>query len=127
MLSSVAIRNVAIGGDEQVLRIIEGGQTIDTDVIDEEGCRGNKGEDDSQTLTMTKILALPPPIDIGKLGNVQKGKKSRRSSTARKKVPKKKAKKNNSISKIKDTEANLNNVNLQVDEDLLASLNSSSA
>lgn len=99
MLSSVAIRNVAIGGDEQVLRIIEGGQTIDTDVIDEEGCRGNKGEDDSQTLTMTKILALPPPIDIGKLGNVQKGKKSRRSSTARKKVPKKKAKKNNSMLK----------------------------
>jgi hypothetical protein len=37
MFSSVATRNVVIGGDEQVLRIIEGVQTIDTDVSDEEG------------------------------------------------------------------------------------------
>jgi hypothetical protein len=45
MFSSVATRNVAIGGDEQVFCIIEGVQTIDVDVNDEEGFGGSKGED----------------------------------------------------------------------------------
>jgi hypothetical protein len=45
MLFSVAMRNVTIGGDEQVLCITKGMQTIDTDVSDEESSRRNKGED----------------------------------------------------------------------------------
>jgi hypothetical protein len=42
-------------------------------------------------------------------------------------LQKKKGKKNNSLSKTQDTEAKPNNMNLQVDEDFLASLNSSTA
>ncbi len=53
-----------------------------------------------------------------------KGKRSARPSIARSKAPKKKAEKNNSLSKTQDTEVEPSNVNLQVDEDLLASLNS---
>jgi hypothetical protein len=45
MLSGVATRNVAIGGDEQVFCIIEGVQTIDANVNDEEGFGGSKEED----------------------------------------------------------------------------------
>jgi len=47
MLFNVAMRNVTIGGDEDVLHIIEGMQTIDINVSDEEGSRGSKGEDNS--------------------------------------------------------------------------------
>jgi hypothetical protein len=47
MLFNVAMRNVAIGGDEDVLHIIEGMQTTKINVSDEEGTRGNKGEDNS--------------------------------------------------------------------------------
>ncbi len=47
MCSGVAMKNVAIGGDKQVLCITEGVQTVDVNVSDEEGSRGSKGEDDS--------------------------------------------------------------------------------
>jgi hypothetical protein len=124
MFSGVAPRNVAIGGDEHVLHIIEGVQIIYTDVSDEEGFQGSKGEDDSQALTMSEILAPPPSIDNGKSSYIQKEKRSTRSSIARNKTPKKKAKKNNSLLETQNTKAKLSNVNLQVDEDLLASLNS---
>jgi len=46
MCSGVAMNNVAIGGDKQVLCITEGVQTVDVNVSDEEGSRGSKGEDD---------------------------------------------------------------------------------
>jgi hypothetical protein len=46
ILSGVPMTNVAIIGDEQVLHIIEGVQTIDANVSDEEGSRGSKREDD---------------------------------------------------------------------------------
>jgi hypothetical protein len=66
MLSDVAMRNVAIDGDDKVFCTIEGVQIIDTDVSDEKGFGGNKGEDDSQALIMNEILAPPPPIDNGR-------------------------------------------------------------
>jgi hypothetical protein len=44
MLSGVAMINVTIGGDEQVLCITKGMQTVDTNVSDEEGSRRNKGK-----------------------------------------------------------------------------------
>jgi len=47
MFFNVAMRNVAIGGDEDVLHIIEGMQTTNINVSDEEGTRGSKGEDNS--------------------------------------------------------------------------------
>jgi hypothetical protein len=43
--------------------------------------------------------------------------------TTRNKAPKKKVKKNNSLLNIDATKVELSNVNLQVDENLLASLN----
>ncbi len=102
-------------------------QTVDINVSDEEGSRGSKGEDDSQALTTNEIPAPPPPVDNGKLGYVRRKKRSIGLSIARNKALKKKAKKNNSLSKTKAIEAELSNVNLQVDENLLASLNSSCA
>jgi len=76
---------------------------------------------------MNEILVFPPPIDNGRFGYVQKEKKYIRLSIARSKALKKKAKKNNSMSKTHAIEVELNNVNLQVDENLLASLNFLSA
>ncbi len=76
---------------------------------------------------MNEILAFPPPIDNGRFGYVQKEKRSIRLFVARSKALKKKAKKNNSMSKTHAIEVELSNVNLQVDDDLLAFLNSSSA
>ncbi|CAM6021690.1 unnamed protein product [Sphagnum balticum] len=118
---------VVTGGDEQVLRTTKGVQTIDIDVSDEEGSRGIKGEDYSQDLTMNEILAPPLPMDNGRLGYVQREKKSIRLFAARSNALKQKAKKNNSLSKTQAIEDELSNVNLQVDENLLASLNSSRA
>jgi hypothetical protein len=60
--------NVIIIGDEQVLRIIEGMQTIDANVSDEEGFGGSKGEDDLEALIVNEILAPPPSVDNGGLG-----------------------------------------------------------
>jgi hypothetical protein len=62
-------------------------------------------------------------IDSGRPSYIQREKGSARPSITRSKGPKKKVKKNNSLSKIQDTKVELNNVNLQVDEDLLASMN----
>ncbi len=76
---------------------------------------------------MSEIPTPPPPIDSGSLGYVKKEKISTRSSTTKSKAPKKKVKNNNSLSDTQDIKAKLSNVNLQVDEDLLASFNSSSA
>jgi hypothetical protein len=76
---------------------------------------------------VSEIHALPPLVDSGRPGYIQREKRSTRPSTTRNKAPKKKAEKNNSLSKTHDTEVELNNVNLQVDEDLLVSLNSSGA
>jgi hypothetical protein len=39
MFSSVPMTNVAISGDEQVLRITEGVQTIDANVSEKDGSR----------------------------------------------------------------------------------------
>jgi hypothetical protein len=47
MLFDVAMKNVTTGGDNQVLHIIEGVQTIEVHVSDEEGSGGSKGEVDS--------------------------------------------------------------------------------
>lgn len=47
MCSGVTMKNVATGGDKQVLCITEGVQTVDVNVSDEEGSRRSKGEDDS--------------------------------------------------------------------------------
>jgi hypothetical protein len=126
MLFGLPMRNVATSGDEQVLRTTKGLQTIDIDVSDEEGSGGSKGEDHSQALTMNQILAPPPPVDNGRLGYVQREKRPIRLFAARSKAFKKNVKKNNSMSKTQDIEAELNNVNLKVDENLLASLNSDS-
>jgi len=46
MFFDVPITNVAISGDEQVLCITEGVQTIDANVSDEEGFGGSKAEDE---------------------------------------------------------------------------------
>jgi hypothetical protein len=74
---------------------------------------------------MNEILALPPPIDNGRLGYVQREKRSIRLFVTKNKALKKKVKKNNSLSKTQAIEDELSNVNLQVDENSLASLNSS--
>jgi hypothetical protein len=70
MFSGVATKNVTTSGDEQVLHIIEGMQTFDVDISDEESSKGSKGEDDSQALTMTEIHVPPPLVENGKLGYV---------------------------------------------------------
>jgi hypothetical protein len=72
---------------------------------------------------MSVILAPPPPINNGSLGYIRREKRFVRPSIARNKAPKKKVKKNNSLSKTQSTKAEPSNVNLQVDEKLLASLN----
>ncbi len=105
MLFGVATRNVTTGGDEQVLRIIEGVKTVDADVSDEEGFGGSKEEDDLQALTMSEILVIPALVDNGKSRYIQREKRSTRPSIARIKVPKKKAKKIYSLLKTQDTEA----------------------
>ncbi len=76
---------------------------------------------------MSEIHALAPLVDDGRPCYVQREKRSIRPSIARSKAPKKKAEKTNSLSKTQDIETELNDVNLQVDEDLLASLNFSCA
>ncbi len=73
---------------------------------------------------MNEIHALPPLVDSGRPGYVRREKRSARSSIVRNKAPKKKAEKKYSLSKTYDTEVELIDVNLQVDEDLLAFLNS---
>jgi hypothetical protein len=99
MFFGVPMKNVVTGGDEQILCTTKGVQTIDIDVNDEECSRRNKREDHSQALTMNEILAPPPLVDNGKLGYVQREKRSINLSIARIKALKKKAKKNNSPSK----------------------------
>jgi hypothetical protein len=47
MLSGVAMKNVTIGGDEQVFCITKGMQTINTNVNDEKSFKRNKREDNS--------------------------------------------------------------------------------
>ncbi len=74
---------------------------------------------------MSENLALPPPIDNGKHGYIYKDKSSTRPSIAKNKTSKKKGKKNTFLSKPQDIKAQPNNLNLQVDEDFLASHNSS--
>jgi hypothetical protein len=93
MLFGVPMRNVVTSGDEQVLCTTKGVQTIDIDVSDEEGSRGSKGEDHSEALIMNEILAPPPPVDNGRLGYVQREKRSIRLSVNRSKALKKKVKK----------------------------------
>jgi hypothetical protein len=127
MFFSVAMRNVATGGDKQVLCIIEGVQNVDVNVSDKEGSKGSKGEDNSQALNVSEIHALTPLVDNGRPCYVRREKRCTRPSIVRSKAPKKKAKQNNSLSQTQDIEAEPSNVNLQVDEDLLASLNSSCA
>jgi hypothetical protein len=73
---------------------------------------------------MNEIPAPPPLVENGKLGYVQREKRFKKLSAARSKALKKKEKKNNSLSKTQAMEDELNNVNLQLDENLLASLNS---
>jgi hypothetical protein len=76
---------------------------------------------------MNEIPAPPPPVDNGRLGYVQREKIFIKLSVARSKALKKKEKKNNSLAKTEAIAVVLNNVNLQIDENLLASLNSSGA
>ncbi len=61
---------------------------------------------------MTEIPTLPPPIDSGKLGYIQREKRFARPSISRSKASKKKAKKNNSLLETLDIENELNNVNM---------------
>jgi hypothetical protein len=117
MFFGVVRRNVVTGGDDQIFRIIKGMQIVDVDVSDVEGYGGSKGENDSQALTMSEILVPPPSVDSGKLSYVQREQRSTRLSISRNKAPKRKAKKNNSLSKIQNTKDELKNVNMQVDED----------
>ncbi len=76
---------------------------------------------------MSEILPFQPPMDNGKLGYVQKDKRFARPSTIKNKASKKRGKKNISFSKIQNIETQLNKLNLQVDEDFLASCNPSTA
>jgi hypothetical protein len=92
MFSGVPMKNVATCGDEQILRITKGVQTVDTDVSDEEGFGRSKGEDDSHALTMNDIPIPPPPVDNGKLGYVRRKKRSIRLCAAKSKALKKKVK-----------------------------------
>jgi hypothetical protein len=64
MLFGVVRRNVVTSGDDQVLRITEGVQIVDTDVSDEEGCGGSKRENDLQGLTMIEIPTPPPFVVV---------------------------------------------------------------
>ncbi len=112
MFFGVAIKNVATSGDEQVLRITEGVWIVDIDVNDEEGFGVSKGENDSRALIMSEIPTLPPPVNSGKLGFVQREKNIARLSTTKNKPFKKKTKKTNSMLETQDTEAELSNVNM---------------
>lgn len=72
---------------------------------------------------MSEIPIFPLLIDNGRLGYVRREKRSARPSIARSKALKKKVKKNNFLLETQDIEAEPSNVNPQVDESLLASLN----
>jgi hypothetical protein len=72
---------------------------------------------------MNEILALPPPNDNGKPSYICKNKSYTRPSIANNKTSKKKGKKNIFLSKLQDIEVQPNNLNLQVDEHLLAFCN----
>ncbi len=74
---------------------------------------------------MSENLALPPPIDNGKHGYIYRDKSSTRPSIAKNKASKMKGKKNTFLSKPKDIKAQPNNLNLKVNENFLASRNSS--
>jgi hypothetical protein len=74
---------------------------------------------------MNEIPPYRPPMDNGKLGYVWKDKRFARPSTTRDKASKNKGKTNISLSKIQNTKAQPNKLNLQVDEDFLAFHNSS--
>jgi hypothetical protein len=55
MFFNVVTRNVAIGVNENVFRIMKGVKMSDVDVSDELGSNKNKTEDDSQVLTGNEI------------------------------------------------------------------------
>jgi hypothetical protein len=76
---------------------------------------------------MSEIHVPPPLVDNGRSSYIQREKRSTRLSIARNKTTKKKVKKNNSLLEIPDIEIQPSNVNLQVDENLLPSLNFLSA
>ncbi len=69
MLFVVAMKNVAIGANEEVLCIREGVQIGDPNVNKESGLDKNKGKENAQGLTMSEIPP-PPPIDNGRFGYV---------------------------------------------------------
>ncbi len=95
------------------------------DVSEKPSSNKSKGKDDAQALTMSEILAIRPPINNGKLVYICRDKSFTRPPIAKNKTSKKKMKKNIFLSKPQDIEAQPNNLNLQVDEDFLASRNSS--
>jgi hypothetical protein len=127
VFSDVATKNVATGVNEDVFHIIKGVQMGDVDVSNEPCSNKSRRENDLQVLTMSEIRVPPPPIDSGGHGYVWKEKRFAKPSTTRNKASKKKGNINNSLLETQDTEAKPNNVDLQVDEDLLASLNFSTA
>jgi len=73
-----------------------------------------------------EIPTPPPPINSGKYGYVRREKDLESRPRLGTRLQKRKGR-NNSLSETKDTEAKPNNVNLQVDEYFLTSLNSSIA
>ncbi len=93
------MKNVVTGANKDLLHITEGVQMTNADVSEKPSSNKSKGKDDAQAFTMSEILAIPPPIDNGKLVYICRDKSSTRPPITKNKTSKKKMKKTAFLSK----------------------------